>query len=185
MAARGEAHPWDKSPVPAEYQIRGLGPITLSVPDLQPTDAMLTTLMDMREVRAYPHPGEREAHGACLRDGRGRRAAPSCTSRCSPICRRRSRARAGCITSRSARRTPNTTPGPSGSQAARAEQRQGRSLLVPQPVFPRAERHPVRDRHGRPGLRRRRTDGQARRELVLPPFLEGRRTEIEAGLKPL
>src|SRR5215216_4470600 len=52
----GEAFPWEKSPVPAINQIRGLGPITLSVPNLKPTDAVLTTLMGMREVRSYPHP---------------------------------------------------------------------------------------------------------------------------------
>ncbi len=55
-AATGEAYPWEKSPVPAAQQIRGLGPITLSVPNLKPTDAVLTTLMGMREVRTYPHP---------------------------------------------------------------------------------------------------------------------------------
>ena len=33
---QGEAsHPWERSPVPAEHQIRGLGPITISVPDLE------------------------------------------------------------------------------------------------------------------------------------------------------
>jgi glyoxalase family protein len=51
----GEAHPWAKSSVPAEHQIRGLGPITLSVPDLRPTDLVLTTLMNMRAVRTYAH----------------------------------------------------------------------------------------------------------------------------------
>src|SRR5688572_11120127 len=34
---RTVAHPWEKSPVPAEHQIRGLGPITISVPDLSRT----------------------------------------------------------------------------------------------------------------------------------------------------
>ena len=29
---RGAAHPWQKSPVPQEHQIRGLGPIVMSVP---------------------------------------------------------------------------------------------------------------------------------------------------------
>jgi glyoxalase family protein len=42
-----EAHPWAKSPVPAEHQIHGLGPITLSVPDLLPTDAVITSAMGM------------------------------------------------------------------------------------------------------------------------------------------
>ena len=43
----GEAHTWSESPVPAEHQIRGLGPITMSVPDLKPTDTLLTHLMNM------------------------------------------------------------------------------------------------------------------------------------------
>src|ERR671912_597996 len=30
----GEANPWDRSPVPVEHQIRGLGPIALSVPTI-------------------------------------------------------------------------------------------------------------------------------------------------------
>src|SRR5699024_1972203 len=34
----GDAHPWDRSPVPAEHQVRGLGPIELNVPVLEPTD---------------------------------------------------------------------------------------------------------------------------------------------------
>jgi glyoxalase family protein len=38
----GEAHPWERSPVPAPHQIRGLGPVTISVPDAGPTDAFLT-----------------------------------------------------------------------------------------------------------------------------------------------
>jgi glyoxalase family protein len=54
--AGDRAVPWDRSPVPAEYQIRGLGPIVISVPNLQPTDQVLTTLMNMRSVREYAHP---------------------------------------------------------------------------------------------------------------------------------
>src|SRR5688572_20628307 len=50
-----EAQPWDKSPVPAEHQIRGLGPIHLSVPDLKPTNRILDRI-GLREVRTYPHP---------------------------------------------------------------------------------------------------------------------------------
>lgn len=48
------AHPWEHSSVAAEHQVRGLGPITISVPDLKPTDAILTGLMNMRKVREYP-----------------------------------------------------------------------------------------------------------------------------------
>lgn len=57
----GDAYPWDRSPVPAAYQIRGLGPITLSVPSLAQTDLVLQQVLNMRPVRTYPHP-EHERH---------------------------------------------------------------------------------------------------------------------------
>jgi glyoxalase family protein len=53
----GEAFPWERSPVPLQHQIRGLGPIVLSVPDLQPTDAILQRALGMRAVREYAYPG--------------------------------------------------------------------------------------------------------------------------------
>lgn len=52
-----EPVPWERSPVPAEHQVRGLGPIVMSVPDLRRTDPVLTRVMGMRPVREYPHPG--------------------------------------------------------------------------------------------------------------------------------
>jgi glyoxalase family protein len=52
----GGGHPWEKSPVPAEHQIRGLGPITISVRDFGPTERLLTEVLNMRKVRSYPHP---------------------------------------------------------------------------------------------------------------------------------
>lgn len=47
--------PWEHSTVPVEHQLRGLGPVTLSVPDLKPTEAILTRLMGMQQVRSYAH----------------------------------------------------------------------------------------------------------------------------------
>src|SRR5262245_39723338 len=55
---KGVASPWEKSPVPAEHQIRGLGPIVLTVHDLSRTAAVLTEVMNMRRMRDYA------AHGA-------------------------------------------------------------------------------------------------------------------------
>jgi glyoxalase family protein len=52
----GQAHPWERSPVPAEHQVRGLGPILMSVPVLAPTDALLRGAASMRPMREYPHP---------------------------------------------------------------------------------------------------------------------------------
>ena len=48
-----EPVPWRDSPVPAEHQIRGLGPIVMSVPSLTETDAVLTSALGMRHVRDY------------------------------------------------------------------------------------------------------------------------------------
>jgi len=50
-----QAQPWDRSSVPTEFQVRGLGPIHLSIPDLKPTHQYLDRI-GMREVRVYPHP---------------------------------------------------------------------------------------------------------------------------------
>ncbi len=57
----GPAFPWDRSTVPAAQQVRGLGPITISVPVLGPTDALLQRALLMRQVREYPHP-DNERH---------------------------------------------------------------------------------------------------------------------------
>jgi glyoxalase family protein len=48
--------PWEESPVPVEHQIRGLGPIVMSVPDLRPTDTVLTRVMEMHHLREYDNP---------------------------------------------------------------------------------------------------------------------------------
>jgi glyoxalase family protein len=47
---------WDRSPIPVPHQIRGLGPIVISVPTLKPTDTLLTRVFNMRLVRDCPHP---------------------------------------------------------------------------------------------------------------------------------
>lgn len=52
----GEAHPWAGSTVPPGHQVRGLGPITISVPSLRPTDAVLRQVLGLRPVREYAHP---------------------------------------------------------------------------------------------------------------------------------
>lgn len=56
---------WAKSPVPEAMQIRGLGPITLSVPKLEPTDIVLTTLMGMTPSTRFgeTHVYRMEGHG--------------------------------------------------------------------------------------------------------------------------
>ncbi|MDF1505478.1 ring-cleaving dioxygenase [Roseisolibacter sp. H3M3-2] len=54
---RGDAPtPWERSAVPAEHQVRGLGPILMSVQRLEPTAALLTKGLGMRQTRDYQHP---------------------------------------------------------------------------------------------------------------------------------
>jgi glyoxalase family protein len=48
-----ESRAWEMSPVPPEHQVRGLGPIVMSVPDLAATDSILTRVMNMHRARDY------------------------------------------------------------------------------------------------------------------------------------
>jgi len=61
---RWQPKTWDKSPVPAEHQILGLGPITISVPNLKPTESVLTQIMNMRNVRQYQAPASNGSGGS-------------------------------------------------------------------------------------------------------------------------
>ncbi len=53
----GPSHPWARSPVPEAHQIRGLGPITISVPQLAASDRFLTEVMAMRQGRRFEAAG--------------------------------------------------------------------------------------------------------------------------------
>jgi glyoxalase family protein len=71
---KDDARPWAQSPVPAAHQIRGLGPITMSVPSLARTETVLTEVMNMEKTNEFASPdgdgsvhvfsfGERHAQG--------------------------------------------------------------------------------------------------------------------------
>jgi glyoxalase family protein len=61
---RSTPNPWDKSPVPAEHQICGLGPITISVPAIESTARLLTNVLAMRQVRQYTAPASDRSAGS-------------------------------------------------------------------------------------------------------------------------
>lgn len=67
----GSAHPWAESPVPREHQIRGLGHIEITVPALAPTRGFLEEALGLRPVRSYaPDEGERfEVHVFAMGEG--------------------------------------------------------------------------------------------------------------------
>ena len=52
----GPFPPWAGSPVPDEAQVRGLGPVTISVPALPPSARFLTEVMAMRQARSFQAP---------------------------------------------------------------------------------------------------------------------------------
>jgi len=49
----GDGAVWDRSPVPPEHQIRGLGPLTLSLPAIEPTDAVLRGLLGLTPAGSF------------------------------------------------------------------------------------------------------------------------------------
>jgi glyoxalase family protein len=50
----GDAFPWAESPVPAEYQIRGLGYTVITVPELGPTEQFLVEGLGLHPDHTYP-----------------------------------------------------------------------------------------------------------------------------------
>ncbi|MET0971618.1 MAG: ring-cleaving dioxygenase [Tardiphaga sp.] len=180
---RGEANPWERSPVPAEHQIRGLGPIVLTVQDVSETASVLTDVMNMRRVRDY------EAHGAHIHVfemGEGgvaaelhvledRNSAPA-------------RQGAGAV-HHVAFRTPDETQYHAWTQRL-TEQRIRHSGEIDRFYFRSLY---FREPNGilfeiatdGPGFATDEPMATLGEKLALPPFLEPRRKEIEAGLKPI
>jgi glyoxalase family protein len=181
----GESHPWDKSPVPAEHQILGLGPITLTVPDLRRTAPILTGVMNMREVRSYP---AREKNGEIhvFEMGPGGAAAELHVEVNPDL--PQARQGAGGV-HHVAFRTPDKdefdewvkrTANHGVRTSGEVERFYFKSLYFREPngvLFEIATDGP-----GFTADEPLETLGE---KLSLPPFLEGQRSAIEAGLKPL
>ena len=181
----GDSHPWTRSSVPTERQIRGLGPITLSVPDLAPTDAVLTAVMNMRPVRTYPHPEHSHdaVHVYAMGDGGPAAELHVAVQPNLPP----ARPGAGGV-HHVAFRTPDAEY---GDWAERL-----RSMRIPNSG--KVDRFYFKSLYFRepngilfeiasdgPGFAADEPMESLGERLALPPFLEGRRQEIEAGLKPL
>ena len=134
----------------------------------------------------------RELMGAARRDdgalGAARRAARRLDRASTPRRRRPvARAPAPCTTSRGARPMPSSRRWlHSARRDRRAQQRHRRPQLLPLGLLPRAGRHPLRAGDRRARLHRRSAArASSARRIILPPWLEPRRAEIEARLTPL
>jgi glyoxalase family protein len=176
--------PWTGSPVPAAQQIRGLATVTLVVARLAPTAALLTGLLGFRQVwHQAGADGVEEAVFACGPGGPGAEVRVVATTRLPPA-----RLGHGGV-HHVAFRVPT-------DEAHRAWQEHLRAAGVG--VTPVIDRFYFRSLYFRePGgiLFEIATDGPGfatdehpdhlGERLALPPFLEPRRAEIEAGLRPL
>lgn len=177
--------PWADSEVPAEHQIRGLGPITISVAELGPTEAVLTQVMHMRRVRDYASP---DGHGQVhvFEMGPGGAAAELHVAVQPDL--PRARQGAGGVHHVAFRVPDNAALTEWTDHVAKyrvpssgeVERYYFRSLYFREPggnLFELATDGPGFDVD-----EPRDSMGQG---LSLPPFLEGKRAAIEAGLKPL
>jgi glyoxalase family protein len=180
----GSSHAWERSPVPAEYQIRGLGPISMSVPALEPTDAVLTRVMEMRRTRDYKLGDGAPVHVYEMDKGGPTSELHMAVEPGLPHARQG----AGSV-HHVAFRTPNDEEYqawidrlgdmhiPSSGPVDRFY---FRSLYFREPngiLFEIAT--------DGPGFTADEPLDSLGERLALPPFLEGRRAQIEAGLKPL
>jgi glyoxalase family protein len=181
----GEAHPWDRSLVPAQHQIRGLGPITISVPDRDMTDVVLTRVLGMKHVREYATLDNESSRTYVYEMGPGGPAAELHVA-VEP-------------------NLPAVEPGaggvhhvafriPDADYQAWAERLQNLRLPSSGPV----DRFYFQSLYFRepngilfeiatdgPGFATDEPLAALGEKLSLPPFLEGRRQQIEAGLSPL
>jgi glyoxalase family protein len=180
---KGEAHPWDKSPVPLEHQIRGLGPITISIPEIGLTDMLLTGVMNMRRAREYKN-GAVEVHVYEMGQGGAASELHVAVEPALPSARQG----AGAV-HHVAFRTPD---------AAQYDAWAERLNKLRVPNSGKVDRFYFQSLYFRepngilfeiatdgPGFATDEPLDRLGEKLALPPFLEARRAEIEAGLKPL
>ena len=179
------ANAWAKSPVPADHQIHGLGPITISVPDLGPTDIMLARVLNMRRVRDYASPdAQGQVHVFEMGGGGPAAELHVAVQPDLPVARQG----AGAV-HHVAFRVPD---------AAAIHDWAGRLEQFRVPSSGEVERYYFRSLYFRepggnlfeiasdtPGFAVDEPFETMGEKLSLPPFLEPRRAQIEAGLKPL
>ncbi len=181
----GSSSPWERSPVPAEHQIRGLGPIVLNVHDLARTEQVLTGVMNMRKVRDYAAPdAPAQVHVFAMGEGGPAAELHVIESKDMPAARQG----AGGV-HHVAFRTPDNAQYEAWAQrlnqldvrnSGEIDRFYFRSLYFREPngiLFEIAT--------DGPGFATDEPMETLGERLALPPFLEPRRAQIEAGLKPI
>ena len=177
---------WEKSPVPAEHQIRGLGPVTISVPKLERTEVVLTKLLGLEQVSNYRDAAHASGDIHVFRIGEGGPAAELHVA-VEPDAPR-GREGAGGV-HHLALRTPTF-----GEYDAWAD----RLAAAGYPNSGKIDRFYFRSLYLRepngilieiatdePGFSADEPAETMGEKLALPPFLDPKRAQIEAGLRPL
>ena len=180
----GDAFPWDRSPVPAAHQLRGLGYTTITVPDLDATHQFLVEGLGLRHDHSYPvaDAPQFQVHVYLIGEG-GAHAEVHVIVRDDL---ERARYGAGGV-HHVALRVPDGQSLAEWTQHLDAHE-YGNSGIVNRhyfrSVYVREPNHVLFElATDGPGFW---VDGPLDAErLSLPPFLEPRRAEIEAALKPL
>ena len=179
----GASSPWERSGVPPEHQIRGLGPIQLSVQNLARTARVLTEVMNMRQVREYAA-ADGQAQVFAMGEGGPAAELHVVEARDQPLARQG----VGGV-HHVAFRTPDEAQYHAWTQrlnelgirnSGEIDRFYFRSLYFREPngiLFEIAS--------DGPGFGVDEPMDKLGEKLVLPPFLEGRRTEIEKGLKAI
>jgi glyoxalase family protein len=181
----GPASPWERSAVPAEHQIRGLGPIVLNVHHLARTAFVLTEVMNMRGLRDYAAPDAKaQIHVFAMGEGGPAAELHVIENKDLPVARQG----AGGV-HHVAFRTPDEAQ-------YHAWARRLTELRIPNSG--EIDRFYFRSLYFRepngilfeiatdgPGFATDEPIETLGEKLALPPFLEPRRAQIEAGLKPI
>jgi glyoxalase family protein len=182
----GESFPWSGSPVPASHQIRGLGPATITIPKLEATATLLTEVLGMRPTLQYPDPDKKEYRIQVYEIGRG-----------------------GASAELHVRVRPDLAPYRPGAGgvhhiAFRVPDEENYTAWIRRlsdfriPNSGEVNRYYFKSLYFRepsqilfelatdgPGFAVDENVAELGNKLALPPFLEDRRAEIEANLKPL
>jgi glyoxalase family protein len=182
----GSAFPWAGSSIPPQHQIRGLGPVTITVPVLEKTGRILTDVLGMRPTLQYADPENKEFDVHVYEIGAGG-ASAELHVRVRPDLPRH-RGGAGGV-HHVAFRVAN-------EEAYHAWAKHLRDLQIPNSG--EVNRYYFRSIYFRepseilfelatdgPGFAVDEEESSLGIRLALPPFLEPRRPEIEANLKPL
>lgn len=182
----GDSNPWAGSPVPPEFQIRGLATITLSVPEIGPTEAVLTKAMNMRRLRDYKGGPNRNRTVHVFEMGPG---GPQAELHVMVETEQPQAQQGAGAVHHIAFRTPDRASLTQWTQRMKSlrvatsgevERYYFRSLYLREPngvLFEIAT--------DGPGFTADEPLESLGQRLSLPPFLEGRRAQIEAKLKPL